>query len=431
MNNSNADMVAPLRLPRGWEWRRLKYIATCNDDVLPENTGDFEELRYVEISDVSLVGGVEGASNLYFHEAPSRARRRVKSGDILISTVRTYLKAIAAVPAAESNLVASTGFCVVRPGPGMDSGYLGWVAKSEPFVGEIVARSVGVSYPAIKPSELATLDVPLPSLEAQRRIAHFLDEKTARIDALIAKKRALLERLAEKRQALITQAVTKGLNPAVPMKDSGVTWYGKIPAHWEVLPLRRLVRKVATGRTPPSSSTDYFSDGEINWFTPGDYDGGIELQEASRKITQEALDDAVSTLYPCGTVFLVGIGATLGKVAVGTVAGSANQQINAIIPDDQSDPYYLAYLLHGFQEAVRNASNGNTLGILNQDATKSLEVIRPPCTEQQGIAVHCRQVDAQIGDVIKSVAESVDRLTEYRAALVTAAVTGQLPALNG
>jgi type I restriction enzyme S subunit len=179
----------------GWASKRLKYVASHNDEVLPEGTDDLTEIDYVEISGVSLTGGLEEINRMTFFEAPSRARRKVRSGDILISTVRTYLRAIAAVEEASDDLVASTGFCVVRPGKDADSAFLGWVAKSEPFVSEIVARSVGVSYPAINSSELVTIEVPLPPLETQQRIARFLDEKTAQIDGLIENKRALLDRL--------------------------------------------------------------------------------------------------------------------------------------------------------------------------------------------------------------------------------------------
>src|SRR5262249_41376761 len=114
-------------------------------------------------------------------------------------------------------------------------------------VSEVVARSVGVSYPAINASELVTIAIPIPPPETQRRIAQFLDEKTARIDALIEKKRALLDRLAEKHQALITRAVTKGLNPDARMKPSGIDWLGEIPTNWDVLPLKRVLRDSTYG----------------------------------------------------------------------------------------------------------------------------------------------------------------------------------------
>ncbi|MBN9342690.1 MAG: restriction endonuclease subunit S, partial [Comamonadaceae bacterium] len=233
--------MSEITQPADWPSRRLKYVATYNDEVLPEDTDEDQEIDYVEISGVSLSRGIEEIERITFGQAPSRARRKVQSGDVLVSTVRTYLRAIAKVDSASPDLIASTGFCVVRPGNEVDSSFIGWVAKSEPFVSEVVARSVGVSYPAINASELVNIRVPLPPLETQRRIAKFLDEKTAKIDALIEKKRALLDRLAEKRQALITRAVTKGLNPDAPMKPSGIDWLGDIPEHWDLLPLKRLL----------------------------------------------------------------------------------------------------------------------------------------------------------------------------------------------
>lgn len=277
---------------------------------------------------------------------------------------------------------------------------------------------------------LGSIECPVPPLDVQRRIAQFLDEKTARIDALVARKRALLDRLAEKRQALITRAVTQGLDPDAPRKHSGIDWLEDIPAHWEVLPLRRVVINVATGRTPPSGDGDYFSEGELNWFTPGDFTAEIELQDSARKITAQAVEDGFATLFPPGTVMLVGIGATLGKVAVSVEAGSANQQITAIIPEVNSDPHYLAYFLHGFRQEVRVMSNGNTLGILNQEGTKALTVLRPPLEEQRRIAALLKEQDALYADVHIRVQHSLGLLAEYRTALVTAAVTGQIEGLQ-
>ena len=195
-------------LPSGWSQKRLKYMATHNDDVLSESTDQDREIDYVEISEVSLSRGIEKIQRMPFGKAPSRARRKVCDGDILISTVRTYLRAIANVEAASPDMIASTGFCVVRPREGVDSRFLGWAAKAEPFVSEVVARSVGVSYPAINASELVTIYVPLPPLVTQRQVSRFLDEKTGRIDVIANQIRCSMEYLHEYRSALITATVT-------------------------------------------------------------------------------------------------------------------------------------------------------------------------------------------------------------------------------
>ena len=206
MRFSGVDWLSDIS--EGWASKRLKYLATYNDEVLPEDFDDLHEIDYVEISGVTLSGGIEEVKRMTFYAAPSRARRKVQSGDILISTVRTYLRAITTVKEASDDLIASTGFCVVRPGSEMDSNFLGWFAKSDIFVSEIVSRSVGVSYPAINASEIATIEVLMPPLHLQQRIARFLDEKTEQIDGLIDKIEESKNLLKEYRSALITQAVT-------------------------------------------------------------------------------------------------------------------------------------------------------------------------------------------------------------------------------
>lgn len=187
---------------------------------------------------------------------------------------------------------------------------------------------------------------------------------------------------------------------------------------------------MATGRTPASANRDYFTDGLLNWFTPGDFSTSIELHESKRKVTPEAIADGACTLFPERTVFLVGIGATLGKVAVSTAAGSANQQINAILPNEHSDPYFIAYFLHGFRVEVRVASNSNTLGILNQNGTKSLVVPVPPPSEQEEITSELNDHDSSQAEVTWQIEKSIGLLRAYRLALITAAVTGRLAELR-
>lgn len=123
-----------------------------------------------------------------FEKAHSRARRKVRDGDTIISTVRTYLKSIAAIKAPPNNLIVSTGFAVIRPREEISSNYIGYLLQSEGFIGEVVSNSVGVSYPAINSSVLISLPVVEPPLEEQDTIAQFLDHKTSQIDALISKK---------------------------------------------------------------------------------------------------------------------------------------------------------------------------------------------------------------------------------------------------
>jgi type I restriction enzyme, S subunit len=229
-------------IPAHWQIKRLKDAVKLNPDVLPEDTTPDWPLQYLDIGNVDSAGLIINVEELIFERAPSRARRKVRDGDSIISTVRTYLKAIAFLESPPDNLIISTGFAVLRPVGSIYPKFLWRMLQSTHFIDAVVSHSEGVSYPAISPTNLAALPVWTPALREQEAIVTFLDQETAKIDALVAKKERLIELLQEKRAALITCAVTKGLPSTgsgqatsnVPMKDSGVDWLGQIPAHWEV-----------------------------------------------------------------------------------------------------------------------------------------------------------------------------------------------------
>ncbi|MCB0810604.1 MAG: restriction endonuclease subunit S, partial [Flavobacteriales bacterium] len=218
-------------IPSHWDLKPLKYLASINDEKLADSTDRDEVIEYVDIGNVTLQQGICGSETLSFEKAPSRARRIVRDGDSIVSTVRTYLKAIAPIKQPPPNLIVSTGFAVIRP-RALDPGYLSYHLQSSNFVEDVVSRSVGVSYPAINPTEIAEIELLQPLLEEQQAISAWLDERTARIDTLIAKKQRLIELLQEKRQAIISKAVTRGLDPHVKLKDSGIQWLGEVPEHW-------------------------------------------------------------------------------------------------------------------------------------------------------------------------------------------------------
>jgi type I restriction enzyme S subunit len=196
--------------------RRLKYAATINDEALSESTDADFELAYIDIGNVDSQGRVHDIVNHRFEDAPSRARRIVRDGDVIISTVRTYLQAIAPVENPPDNLIVSTGFAVVRPSSALDHRFCKYALRASRFLWEVESRSTGVSYPAINASDLGDIKVSLPELGTQRLIANYLDRETARIDGLIAEKERMLALLEEKRAALISRVVTRGLDPNVP-----------------------------------------------------------------------------------------------------------------------------------------------------------------------------------------------------------------------
>ena len=196
----------------------LKFVCSMDPEKLSESTDPSYELLYIDISSVSLEEGIKETQLLSFEEAPSRARKLVQNGDTIISTVRTYLKAIAFIENAEHNWIASTGFCVLRPNTTkVDAKYLYRAIQSKQFIDAVVACSDGVSYPAINPSVLGKIEIPVPEIEVQHTIVEHLEEELGKIDKIIrsiggyqaaaqSSEGSFFSTLLEKRIAIISDA---------------------------------------------------------------------------------------------------------------------------------------------------------------------------------------------------------------------------------
>lgn len=205
--------------PIGWETTMLKYVADCNRRVLSEATAGNREFKYVDIGAVGQ-GNISIPETLTkFADAPSRARRVAEQGDTIVSTVRTYLRAVATVPETDDDLVFSTGFAVLHPRPHVSRRFLAYALQGDTFVDKVVANSVGVSYPAITASDLMALDLVLPCLEEQRCIADYLDHETTQIDALVAKQEELVGALKERRSSIVDLLLTSGSSKKTRLKN--------------------------------------------------------------------------------------------------------------------------------------------------------------------------------------------------------------------
>jgi type I restriction enzyme S subunit len=207
-------------IPAHWEVRRLKFVASINPDSLPETTPKDYAFEYIDIGNVSSDGRVSAIQEYTFETAPTRARRKVQAGDTIISTVRTYLQAIAFIEDYLSNYIVSTGFAVLRPKENVHSRFLYYLVRSQVFVDAVMAHSSGVSYPAIAPTSLAGLWGLLPPLAEQRAIAEYLDRETAQIDRLKGEVEASIDLLQRYRTALISAAVTGKVDVRAPAAAS-------------------------------------------------------------------------------------------------------------------------------------------------------------------------------------------------------------------
>jgi len=417
-------------VPEHWGVKPLKTVASHNDDVLPEDTPPDYEINYVDISGVEAGAGITTRETMPFSAAPSRARRKVQHGDVIVSTVRTYLRAIARIVEPESNLVVSTGFAAIRPREALCAGFAGYMLSGNHFIEQVIARSTGVSYPAINASELVGIPALLPPPKEQAAIATFLDRETAKIDALIAEQQRLIELLQEKRQAVISHVVTKGLNPDAPMKDSGIEWLGEVPEHWQVIPLKRLAdiqTGVAKGKDNSGKATisvPYLRVANVQ-------DGYLDLNEVTT--IDIPADELPRYSLRAGDV-LMNEGGDFDKLGRGCIWEGqldpciTQNHVFAVRPRCVSAQWLNAITGSGYAQFyfMSRSKQSTNLASISSTNLMELPVILPPNEEQSGVLSFMATQTSLFTSLTAKVTQAIALLQERRSALISAAVTGQI-----
>ena len=387
------------RVPEHWEVRRVKHSLGVNVAVLPEDTEPDYEFRYIDIGSVETGELTSDPKALRFETAPSRARRVVRPGDTLVSTVRTYLKAVWHAEDDVRDLVASTGFAVLTPRPLLLPKFVGYACRSEPFTNHVTAESVGVVYPAITEARLASaLRLCIPPFAEQTAIVRFLDHADRRIRRYLRAKERLIELLEEQKQAIIHQAVTGQIDVRTgqpyPTRESGVEWLGDVPEHWEVRRTKHLVTTSTVGiqMGPFGASltrlqhqdTGYKVYGQENTIS-GDFHRG------SRWITAEQFEELCRYELVPHDLVLTRKG-SIGKcrlVPLGIEQGIADSdtirlRLNGRLVDHQ----FMVALLHRaayLRWQIESVQRGAVLGGLNTSTIANLRIVLPPLREQEEI----------------------------------------------
>jgi type I restriction enzyme S subunit len=272
---------------------------------------------------------------------------------------------------------------------------------------------------------IGNLPVINPPLPEQQAIARFLDEKTEQIDALIAKKERLLQLLAEKRTALITRAVTKGLDPDAPMKDSGIPWLGVIPANWEVTKLKYITEKIGDGihATPQYDDTSdiYFINGNnLN-------DGKITITSNTRAVDQSEYEKYMINIKE-GSI-LMSLNGTIGKIAFyegeRVVLGKSAAYIIFSVEINREYIFYLLQSLY-VKKYFEASFSGTTINNLSLNTLRNTPILIPSLDEQNIVVSDLSEKLKDNKSAIVQTAKQVNLLKEYRASLITHAVTGKI-----
>jgi type I restriction enzyme S subunit len=432
--------------PEGWETRKIKFLTTIQTSNVDKLSNDDEvPVRLCNYTDVYYNDHITPA--LPFMEATATPKEiekfALKAGQVFITKDSEEWDDIG-IPALVTEdmpgVLCGYHLAIFTPEPErLNGAFLAWLCRADALNDQFKLSANGVTRFGLGHYAMKNAVIGFPPLETQKRIAAFLDEKTAQIDGLIEKKQALLDRLAEKRQAIITQAVTKGLNPAVPMKDSGIDWLGRVPAHWEVLSFRRSIRGIEQGWSPQCEERQK-ADDEWGVLRSGCVNEGL-FRPSDHKVLPSDIDPRpelevrVGDLLMCrasGSLHLIGSAAIVYECPPKLMFSDKTYRV--LLQLDVAAPEFVALALKAKymrEQIILSVSGaGGLANNIPQSLVRSYVFVRPPLSEQSEIVSRVGGELASLAQTEAQITMSIAHLAEYRSALITSAVTGQIEGLR-
>lgn len=423
------------KIPSHWYTIPIKF--SVKNPVTSFIDGDWIESKYIESDGIRyLTTGNVGAleykeqgSGFISEETFSKLNcTEVFPGDLLISRLNEPIARTCIVPDLGYRIVVAVDNVIYRPETSLyDKRFIMYQMNCSPYSENASFIARGSTMPRISRTMLGAIKLSIPPLYEQRVIATYLDEKCGEINRAIDVQKKKIALLDELKQTIITDAVTKGLDSNVPMKDSGVEWIGHVPQHWEVMRLR-FVCEFRNGYTPSKANPDFWEEGTIPWYRMEDIrEKGRFLNEAKQYITKEAVKG--NGLFEAGS-FILATTATIGEHAVLIVDSLANQQFTnlkirkSLIQKLARDFFF--YYLFVIDDYCKSTTRVATFPAVNMDDLKNFGVAFPSIQEQQSIVSHIEKKVTKIDSRITKANRRIELLEELKQSIITEAVTGKI-----
>jgi type I restriction enzyme S subunit len=401
-------------VPKHWHIRKLKHLfyEKKHRANMNLNCGAISFGKVVTKDDEKIL------------QSTKASYQEVLSGEFLINPLNLNYDLISLrIALSEIDVVVSAGYIVIKEREALDKGYFKYflhrydVAYMK-LLGSGVRQTISFNH-------IANSLLVFPPLEEQNLIANFLDQKTAQIDEAIAIKEQQINLLKERKQIIIQQAVTQGLDPNVPMKDSGVEWIGKIPAHWEVFKLSHIA-KIDAGSTPDRSNAKYWN-GDIPWIKTGEVKYS-KIYETEEYITSAGLKNSSLRLAPVNTLVMAmyGQGVTRGRVAILGVPATYNQACCGMTFKELVSVEYAQYFFIAAYPYIRDDGNESSQMNLSAGYISSLKMCATSFYEQLAIVKYLDEKIAKVEEAMLGQQAQIEKLKEYKTTLINSAVTGKI-----
>lgn len=387
------------RIPKGWGVSQLKRF------VCFQNGQDYKEIEVAEGFPVYGSGGIFAYASQYMYEGESIlfGRKGTINKPLYINckfwTVDTMYYTI--------------------PKKDVCAKFLYYAATTLPYD----KYSTSTALPSMTQTVLGNLNIAIPPISEQQRIADYLDTKCAEIDSLVELQEQMIAQLTDYKQSVITEAVTKGLNPEAELVPSGIDWIGDVPRKWRVNKVNRLFGIIGSGTTPNSSDDDAFV-GSINWLQSGDINGGI-ITNACKKISNDTLAKySVLSVYKAPFIIVAMYGASVGNISISQIDACVNQAC-CVLSDSQIDFTYAFYAIKSAQRYLIFRAVGGGQPNISQYTLRQLWIPEPPLEEQQSIASYLNTKCAEIDSLIDLKRQKIEALKDYKKSIIFEAVTGK------
>ena len=417
-------------IPAHWEVNRLKYSTEVNPTASElRGLSPDTEVSFVPMEAVYEYGGMDLSRTKPLSDV-ANGYTYFRNEDVVVAKITPCFENGKGSRAAE--LVSGVAFGttelhVLRGAPSIDVQYLFYLTLGDAFrkLGEAEMYGAG-GQKRVPVSFVTNLKHPIPPLPEQRAIAAFLDRETAKIDALVAKKERLIDLLQEKRTALISHAVTRGLDPNAPLKDSCIEWLGEIPAHWEVMRLKHL-GQLQAGAGFPDSDQGVLTQ-SIPFFKVGDmasHANKRQMLQSQHTVSPFTARRLRAFLFPRDTIVFAKVGAALmlNRRRILVQPSCIDNNMMGFMPDNCVVSWAF-YWLSGLD--LGRLANPGAVPSVNESQMRDIFVIAPLLSEQRTIAAFLDHETERIDALVAKVREAIDRLKELRVALISAAVTGRI-----
>lgn len=414
MKDSGIEWIG--EIPRNWEVSRIKYV--CNNRS-EKAQFDHEEDSYLGLENVVGFSDkiietdttyIDGYYDIY------------KSGDVLFNKLRPYLGKVIIAP--------YDGFCtgefIRLYNYQGDNRFLRYWMIDEQFITEVDNSTYGAKMPRANPDFILNMPIAIVSSDEQHRISAFLDSKCSEIDALTEDIQSQIDTLEQYKRSVITEAVTKGLDPDVEMKDSRIEWIGEIPQKWLIKKVKNAASYIGSGTTPTSGKAEFYEDGDIHWIQSGDLYGKEKINGVSTDVTEYAVKlFSALHIYKAPYIVIAMYGGSVGNIAISNIDACVNQACCCIQPDSSNDLKYMYYWLFSCRSDFLRVTDGGGQPNISQTKIKNQYYVQPPLSEQHRISAFLDAKCSDIDETISLKKQQLETLEKLKKSIIYEYVTGK------